>query len=160
MTYDIIESPIGRLTICVNEAGITGLHIEGDRYFSEVPKGWHRERYNSFIRAARTQLAEYFAGRRTKFDLPLAPEGTKFQQAVWKALSDIPKGKTTTYADVADKIGKPKAARAVGTAVGRNPICIILPCHRVMSSDGSLGGYVAGVHRKQKLLELEGVVIT
>jgi methylated-DNA-[protein]-cysteine S-methyltransferase len=107
---------------------------------------------------ARRQLAEYFAGHRRVFDLPLAPRGTPFQRAVWQALGTIPFGGTCSYADVAERIGRPGAARAVGAANGRNPIAIIVPCHRVIGRDGSLTGYAAGLARKRRLLDHEGVL--
>lgn len=101
------------------------------------------------------QLSEYFEGRRTEFDLPLAVKGTEFQERVWRELRKIPYGKTLSYSDIAKKIRKDKAVRAVGTANGRNPISIIVPCHRVIAADGTLGGYAGGLEIKTKLLELE-----
>lgn len=101
------------------------------------------------------QLKEYFAGQRKDFDLPLAAEGTEFQKEVWKQLSQIPYGKTYSYKDIAKKVRKEKAFRAVGTANGKNPHCIIVPCHRVIAADGTLGGYGGGLKMKIKLLELE-----
>jgi methylated-DNA-[protein]-cysteine S-methyltransferase len=95
---------------------------------------------------------------RTRFDVPVVFDGTEFQCLVWKALQNIPSGKTVSYGSLAEAIGRPKAVRAVGTAVGRNPLCIVVPCHRVLAGDGSLGGYVAGLDRKQHLLALEGVL--
>jgi len=158
MIYDILESPIGLLTIGSDGTNVTDLHIEGDRYFTGVPQGWKRDPDNKILQATRAQLAEYFAGTRQSFNIPVAPQGTVFQQTVWRALGDIPRGSTETYGSIAEKIGRPGAARAVGAAVGHNPVCIILPCHRVLASDGSLGGFVAGPARKQKLLELESLM--
>lgn len=100
-------------------------------------------------------MTEYFNGKRETFDLPLSFNGTSFQTKVWNELQKIPYGKTVSYMELAYKIGAPKAVRAVGTAVGRNPICILIPCHRVLASDGTMGGYVAGVQCKEQLLELE-----
>ncbi|MNE36295.1 Methylated-DNA--protein-cysteine methyltransferase [compost metagenome] len=102
------------------------------------------------------QLDEYFAGKRQKFDLRLAPRGTEFQREVWQALLDIPFGRTTCYAELAERIGRPKAMRAVGAANGANPIAVIIPCHRVIGRDGSLTGYGGGLERKELLLRLEG----
>ena len=102
------------------------------------------------------QLDEYFAGKRTTFDIRLSPAGTDFQRRVWRALEDIPYGRTVSYADIARQIGSPKAVRAVGAANGRTPISIVIPCHRVISSDGRLAGYGGGLMNKQRLLELEG----
>jgi methylated-DNA-[protein]-cysteine S-methyltransferase len=104
---------------------------------------------------ARAQLAEYFDGRRTRFDLPLAPRGTDFQQAVWRALLAVPFGNTSTYGEIAAAIRRPSAVRAVGAAVGANPIGIVVPCHRIIGRDGTLTGYAGGLHRKAKLLALE-----
>ncbi|MCA8974064.1 MAG: methylated-DNA--[protein]-cysteine S-methyltransferase [Planctomycetes bacterium] len=107
---------------------------------------------------ARRQLAEYFAGRRREFELPLAPRGTPFQLEVWAALRTIPFGSTCSYADIAARIGRPNAVRAVGAANGRNPIAIIVPCHRVIGRDGSLTGYAGGLDRKRRLLQHERTV--
>ena len=107
------------------------------------------------IKKAATQLAEYFAGTRAKFDLPLAPAGTEFQRSVWRALQTIPFGETCSYMDIATRIGNPKACRAVGMSNNRNPIAIIIPCHRVIGRDGSLVGYGGGLDIKQYLLDLE-----
>jgi methylated-DNA-[protein]-cysteine S-methyltransferase len=110
---------------------------------------------NKFIIEAAIQLKEYFAGERKKFDLDLNFSGTVFQNRVWKALAQIPFGKTVAYKDIAKKIKNPKAVRAVGTANGKNPFCIIVPCHRVIAADGSIGGYGGGIPIKRKLLEIE-----
>jgi methylated-DNA-[protein]-cysteine S-methyltransferase len=107
------------------------------------------------LAAARRQLERYFAGERTEFDLPLAPEGTEFQRAVWAGLGTIGYGETLSYGELADRIGRPNAQRAVGLANGRNPIAVIVPCHRVIGADGSLTGYGGGLDRKQRLLALE-----
>ena len=108
--------------------------------------------------AAVAQLDEYFAGNRRTFDLPLAPAGTAFQKSVWRALLRIPYGRTTSYGALADKLGKPTACRAVGAANGRNPLPIVVPCHRVIGSNGRLTGYAGGLEAKQRLLELEGAL--
>lgn len=108
--------------------------------------------------AAQTQLEEYFAGVRREFDLPLAPAGTDFQQRVWRELLQVPYGRTTTYAELARRLGDPQAVRAVGRANGANPIWIVIPCHRVIGADGSLTGYAAGLEVKRCLLELEGAI--
>lgn len=113
---------------------------------------------SSLIKNAYRQLVEYFNKQRKTFDLPLAPEGTEFQMKVWKALSDIPYGKTRSYKEIAIAIGNPKAVRAVGMANNKNPIPIIIPCHRVIGSDGKLVGYGGGLEIKEYLLKLEGVL--
>ncbi len=108
------------------------------------------------LRTAAAQLEEYFSGTRTSFSLPLAPRGTAFQLDVWKALADIPYGVTTTYGELARRVGRPGAARAVGQANGANPLPIVVPCHRVVAADGGLGGYAGGADTKRRLLALEG----
>jgi len=120
----------------------------------EAPAGFEPAK-TPLIEKAATQLKEYFAGKRTEFDLPLSLAGTDFQRSVWKALQEIPWGETRSYKDIAVRIGKPRATRAVGMANNRNPIPIIVPCHRVVGSDGSLTGYGGGLPVKQRLLELE-----
>jgi methylated-DNA-[protein]-cysteine S-methyltransferase len=117
-----------------------------------------REGESELLERARRQLAEYFAGKRRTFDLPLAPHGTEFQCAVWRALADIPYGETISYAQLATRVGKPTATRAVGAANGRNPLPIVLPCHRVIGADGSLTGFGGGLPTKQFLLRLEGAL--
>jgi methylated-DNA-[protein]-cysteine S-methyltransferase len=155
MFYDIFDSPIGVLTVATDGKAVTGLHIEGDRYFTKVPVGWAHSDTHPLLSQVKRELAEYFAGVRIEFGVPVGPEGTSFQLEVWQALQGIAAGQTLTYGELARQLGRPQAARAVGTAVGRNPICIIIPCHRVVAGDGSLGGYVAGLECKQELLVLE-----
>jgi len=118
------------------------------------PASWQTSA-NPLIRATCIQLDEYFAGKRRIFELPLSPEGTPFQQTVWKRLQEIPYGQTISYAQLAKAVGNPKACRAVGSANGKNPIPIIIPCHRVIASDGSLGGFSSGLENKIQLLALE-----
>ena len=156
MIYDIFDSPVGKITLATDGTAITNLHIEGDRYFTQLPSDWKRDKNNTVLQRAEKELKEYFAGKRAKFDFAVSFVGTPFQQSVWKALQLIPAGKTVSYKALAESIGKPKAVRAVGTAIGRNPICIIVPCHRVLASDGTFGGYVAGVQCKEYLLQIEG----
>lgn len=156
--YDIFPSPIGDITASSDGTAISGLHIEGDRYFTSIPAEWVRDGSNPMLQQLQGELVEYFAGKRTRFDVPLAFAGTEFQQLVWTALQAIGQSETTSYGALAAAIGRPKAVRAVGTAVGRNPLCIVVPCHRVLASDGSLGGYVAGLDRKRHLLKLEGAL--
>lgn len=156
--YDVFTSPIGAITASSDGNAVTGLHIEGDRYFTAVPAEWVRDDSNAVLRQLKIELAEYFAGKRAQFDVPVTFKGTEFQQSVWTALQTIGQSETTSYGALAAAIGRPKAVRAVGTAVGRNPLCIVVPCHRVLASDGSLGGYVAGLERKRHLLTLEGAL--
>ncbi|MBW3567472.1 MAG: methylated-DNA--[protein]-cysteine S-methyltransferase [Proteobacteria bacterium] len=150
-----MPSPLGSLLL-VEEAGrLLEIGFETGRRPSQPPIDVMEDMapFNAAIR----QLEEYFAGRRTHFDLPLAPRGTAFQQSVWNALIDIPFGKAVSYSDIANAIGNPNAVRAVGLANGRNPIPIIIPCHRVIGKDGSLTGYGGGLPNKRKLLALEGI---
>jgi methylated-DNA-[protein]-cysteine S-methyltransferase len=156
--YDIFPSPIGAITASTDGVAITALHVEGDRYFTVVPGEWVRDGSNAVLQQLQAELGEYFAGTRARFDVPVAFEGTEFQRSVWSALQSIGPSETTSYGALAAKIGRPKAVRAVGTAVGRNPLCIVVPCHRVLASDGTLGGYVAGLDRKRHLLTLEGAL--
>ena len=128
------------------------LHIAGDRYFTGVPGDWQHDTSQPLLLQAKQQLEEYFTGKRTTFDLPLQPHGTPFQERVWRAVAAVSYGTTTTYQELATSIGSPKAVRAVGTAVGRNPLCLLVPCHRVVPSSGGLGGYVAGLACKEWLL--------
>ena len=118
---------------------------------------WH-EGDNDVLRETHAQLDDYFAGKRRTFDLPLAPRGTEFQCGVWRTLATIPYGETISYAQLATRVGKPSAMRAVGAANGRNPLPIVLPCHRVIGSDGSLTGFGGGLPTKQFLLSLEGAL--
>jgi methylated-DNA-[protein]-cysteine S-methyltransferase len=151
--YTRISSAVGELLLVGDELWLREVHMADRRGGPAGTSDWRRA--DEPFAAAREQLAEYFAGERRDFDLPLAPEGTPFQQRVWSALRDIPYGETRSYGELAEQIGRPGAARAVGLANGRNPISIVVPCHRVIGSDGSLTGYGGGVERKRQLLELE-----
>ncbi|PZO53348.1 MAG: cysteine methyltransferase [Alphaproteobacteria bacterium] len=151
MISAIHESPVGKLTLTSNGAAITAIEFDNPRHpLPPQPRG-----EDKIIDAARRQLDQYFAGKRREFDLPLAPQGTVFQQSVWAALQTIPYGATRSYGQQAAAIGKPAAVRAVGLANGRNPISIVIPCHRVIGANGSLTGYGGGVERKKLLLDLE-----
>ena len=151
--YAHAASPVGELLLVAGDDGLCGLYMEGQRHAADVASGW-REDPGPF-REVSAQLEEYFAGARRGFDLKLVLAGTPFQRAVWGALNDIPYGETVSYRDVARRVGRPDAMRAVGLANGRNPVCIVLPCHRVVGADGSLTGYGGGVDRKRWLLEHE-----
>jgi len=153
--YSCIDSPLGKLTISTDGLAILELHIEGDRYFTHVPENWIKNQNEPLLQTTQKELLEYFEGKRSQFSVPVQTKGTDFQMAVWRALQAVPAGSTTSYGELARQIGKPSAVRAVGTAVGRNPVCIIIPCHRALTSTGQLGGFVAGTDRKQKLLALE-----
>ena len=157
--YDIVGSPVGRLLLTGDQRALTGLYLlDAGEHSASVQPGWTRLE-GGFAEAA-AQLAGYFAGERTEFDLRLAPCGTRFQLAVWEELTRIPYGKTVSYGHVAAALGKSaEASRAVGLANGRNPISIIVPCHRVIGADGSLTGYGWGLDRKEWLLRHEGVLV-
>jgi methylated-DNA-[protein]-cysteine S-methyltransferase len=159
MIYNIYATPLGKITIASNGTHITELHIEDDKYFLVIPNDWQKVSDHPLLEKAHTELMEFFAKKRTVFGIPLSPKGTAFQKLVWKALLDIPSGTTVSYMDIAKRINKPAAIRAVGSAIGKNPLCIFIPCHRVMGSDGKFHGYVAGVERKKFLLELEGCIV-
>ena len=154
--YATMNSPIGRLILLGDGRALTSIFFERDeRLRSGPPKSWRAD--DRGLRDARKQLDEYFAGRRTAFDVPLALRGTPFQMKVWRALLRIPFGATASYGEIAAAIGRPGASRAVGGANHRIPIPIIVPCHRVIGSDGSLTGYGGGEPTKRRLLALEGV---
>ena len=154
-TYYIAHgSPVGTLLVAATDAGISGIYFEEHRHFKGT-EGWLNAPEHPYLRLAAHQLNEYFAGSRQQFDLPLALRGTDFQRAVWLALMAIPFGQTTTYGEHAQQIGKPNAVRAVGTAIGRNPVSIIVPCHRVLGASGALTGYAGGLERKRFLLRHE-----
>ena len=152
MNYQLLDTPIGRLRLRSTGSHLAAIEFANQQ--SDTP-GDSCQSDEVLERTAR-QLQEYFAGRRKTFDLPLAPGGTDFQRSVWNALSAIPWGAVRSYADIACAIDRPKAVRAVGAANGRNPLPIVVPCHRVIGSDGSLTGFAGGLDIKRKLLELEG----
>ncbi len=150
------ESPLGPMILAATARGLAGVWFDGQRHLPDS-SGWAHEPEHSILQQAQAQLEEYFAGRRATFDLPLDLQGgTAFQQSVWQGLLTIPAGRTTSYARLSQHIGQPAAVRAVGAAVGRNPLSIVIPCHRVVGSDGSLTGYAGGLERKTALLRLEG----
>jgi methylated-DNA-[protein]-cysteine S-methyltransferase len=152
------ESPLGTMLLAATDRGLAGLWFLGQRHGPDS-RGWREDPAHPVLQQAMAQLADWFAGERTGFDLPLDLQaGTPFQQDVWAALLAIPHGGTTSYAELARRLGRPSAARAVGAAVGRNPISIVVPCHRVVGSGGSLTGYAGGLERKTALLRLEGAL--
>jgi methylated-DNA-[protein]-cysteine S-methyltransferase len=158
MDYLEYRSPLGSLLLAASETGLAGIYFERHRHFHGIGADWRRNSGHRVLQAAQKQLEEYFAGRRCRFDLSLdLSAGTPFQQSVWRGLLQIPYGATLSYGQLAQNLGKPAAVRAVGAANGRNPISIIVPCHRVVASDGALTGYAGGVSNKQKLLDLEGM---
>jgi len=150
----LINSPVGTLRLVASNKGLLAIDVKKSSTSRQVTAG--DAQANVILQVARKQLDEYFAGKRTSFSIPLDLRGTEFQVESWKALGRIPFGKTITYGQQAQNIGNPKACRAVGSANGKNPIPIVVPCHRVVASDGSLGGYALGLKMKKQLLDLEG----
>jgi len=155
--FDTFKSPQGEMLLVATGRGIAGVYFDGQKYFPKKEKGWRRGPDHAPIRQAKRELAEYFAGKRRRFEVALDPDGTPFQRAVWKAISAVRFGETISYGELARRAGHEGSARAAGAATGRNPIGIIVPCHRIMGSDGSLTGYAGGLKRKRALLELEGI---
>lgn len=151
-----LESPLGDLLALGDGTFLTGLYLPNPKHGPGASNHWQRA--DGPFAALREQMIEYFAGQRTEFDVPLRMAGTPFQQQVWKELAKIPFGVTISYAELARRIGRPKAVRAVGAANGRNPISIIVPCHRVIGSGGSLVGYGGGLENKRWLLDFEARV--
>ena len=157
MLYTHIDSPVGPLLLASDADGLRLIEFHAPRYAMQRDADW-REGDSAVLRITRAQLDEYFAGKRRDFDLPLAPRGTDFQRNVWQTLATIPYGATISYAQLATRVGKPTAMRAVGAANGRNPLPIVLPCHRVIGADGSLTGFGGGLPTKEFLLKLEGAL--
>lgn len=157
LTTEAIDSPVGPLTLVAEGDDLTGIvwPTEVDEWVPRLREAAERPP-GAILRRTIEQLGEYFEGRRTRFDLPLRLAGTTFQRRVWDALLEIPFGELCSYLDVARRIGAPAAVRAVGAAVGRNPVSIVVPCHRVVGSDGRLTGFGGGLPRKRQLLAIEG----
>jgi methylated-DNA-[protein]-cysteine S-methyltransferase len=151
--YDFLDAPFGRLLLVLDGQGLRRVHFERGRHPLEIDPEW--ERGPGALHEARVQLKAYFDGRLREFDLPMAPQGTEFQQQVWLELLRIPYGATATYGEIARRVGDPQAMRAVGAANGQNPLAIVVPCHRVVGSNGSLTGYGGGLPVKRFLLDLE-----
>jgi methylated-DNA-[protein]-cysteine S-methyltransferase len=158
LLYSRLDSPIGELLLLSDGRSLRGLYMQEGRTAIRVNAGWKTA--EEPFAAVREQLGEYFAGRRSSFDLPIAMTGSAFERHVWSALQQIPYGESISYGELARRIGQPTAARAVGLANGRNPIAVIVPCHRVIGADGSLTGYGGGVERKRFLLDLEAGTMT
>ena len=151
--HAVIDTPVGELTLVGDGQALSGLYFPDHAHHPGT--GTFGTRDDQAFTTARTQLAEYFAGERTEFDLPLIPRGNEFQRSVWRLLAAIPYGQTRSYGQLAVTLGDVGLARAVGSANGRNPISIVVPCHRVVGRDGSLTGYAGGLARKAFLLERE-----
>ena len=157
--YARIITPLGTLFATAAGGALTGLYFEGGRHAPEISRAWIEDCAHAPLRECARQVGEYLAGKRRRFDLPLAPQGSEFQRRVWIEIARIPFGETLAYAELARRAGAPGAARAAGAATGRNPLSIIVPCHRVVGSDGSLTGYAGGIARKTRLLEIEGTLL-
>jgi len=155
MWFDEFMTPVGPLVVAADGEGIRHVLFEKGKYGAAGRESWTRDA--SAVREAREQILAYFAGERRRFDLPLRPVGTPFQLKVWNALAEIPFGATRSYSDLARRIDEPRAVRAVGAANGRNPLPIVLPCHRVIGADGRLTGFGGGLPMKQFLLVHEGI---
>lgn len=155
--YTLLDTPCGALCIAGTTQGLTRVEFQdGERPVRPQPD-WREDQ--GVLDEAREQLQAYFEGRRQRFTLPVAPEGTPFQQRVWQELQEIPWGTTTTYREIAERLGQPAAVRAVGHANGRNPIAIVIPCHRVVGANGRLTGYAGGIAVKRRLLQHEGALL-
>lgn len=153
------NSPLGPMIVAATSQGLAGVWFADQRHLPDHA-GWPHAPAHPVLVQAVAQLDDYFAGKRTTFDVPLDLRGgTPFQQSVWRALLAIPSGRTASYGQLGRDLGRPAAVRAVGAAVGRNPLSVVVPCHRVVGSDGSLTGYAGGLDRKTALLQLEGALI-
>jgi len=153
--FDCIPSPLGGMVLASDGDALTAAWFEGQRYAPSIGPTWQRRRDLPLLRRAAAEFAEYFAGERTRFELPLAPAGTPFQREVWNAIGGVPYGETIAYRELAARAGRPASIRAAGAATGRNPLSIVIPCHRIVGADGALTGYAGGLARKRSLLALE-----
>ncbi|HET7764142.1 MAG TPA: methylated-DNA--[protein]-cysteine S-methyltransferase [Burkholderiales bacterium] len=156
--YDFYDGPQGRMLLVASDEGLCGVYFDGQKYLPEVDPEWRRDAGHAVLRRAKGELAEYFGGERKRFETALAPDGTPFQRSVWKAICTVEFGETITYGELARRAGYAGSARAAGAATGRNPIGIIVPCHRIVGAGGSLTGYAGGLDRKRALLALESGV--
>ena len=156
--YARFATPLGTLFATAIGGSLTGIYFEGQRHAPAISRDWQEDPYHPPLAECARQLAEYLGGARCSFDLPLAPDGSDFQRRVWGEIARIPYGETLTYAQLAERAGAPGAARAAGAATGRNPLSIVVPCHRVVGASGSLTGYAGGIERKARLLAIEGAL--
>jgi methylated-DNA-[protein]-cysteine S-methyltransferase len=156
--YDYYQSPRGRMLLVADAKALTGVYFIGQKYQPRIEGGWRRDVRHAPLRQAKHELAEYFGGKRKRFTVKVAPRGTPFQRAVWKTIAGVGFGQTIPYAELARRAGRPDSARAAGAATGRNPIGIIVPCHRIVGSNGALTGYAGGLAKKRALLALEGLL--
>ena len=156
--YAIINSPIGGLMLVADDSALTGLYFAGYDHIPVASNRWTLNAQHPVLQEAAKELREYLAGKRKHFSLPLRLAGTDFQQRVWREISLIPYGETISYSDLASRAGGPQAIRAVGTNTGRNPVSIIIPCHRMVGKNGTMRGFAGGLERKRRLLELENFI--
>lgn len=154
-THTVVDSPLGPVTVVAQDGALAGVYLDGQRH--RPPADALGAADPRTLPDLCSQLEAYLAGQLERFDVALAPLGTPFQAQVWAALQAVPYGQTTTYGALAAAVGRPTAVRAVGAANGRNPYCLVVPCHRVVGADGSLTGYAGGLERKRRLLDLEQV---
>lgn len=152
--YDTLKSPQGEMLVAATDRGLCGVWFKGQKYFPPM-KQWTRDPGHPLVQRAKKELAEFFAGKRRRFTVALDPQGTDFQKKVWKAIYGVGFGQTISYGELARRAGRPGSARAAGAATGRNPLCVIVPCHRIMGANGSLTGYAGGLGRKRALLAME-----
>ena len=156
--YQLHDSPVGELLLISNCEALAALHMTAGKYVPSIKADWVRDEKRTVLTQTRRELDEYFSGKRRVFTMSLAPWGTEFQKQAWIALTKIPFGEKRTYGQQAAIVGRPKAVRAIGAANGKNPIGIIVPCHRVIGANGTLTGYAGGLHNKEFLLKLEGIL--
>ena len=156
---DRVPTPLGGMVLASDGDALSGAWFDGQRYQPPIGPAWQRQPDLPVLRRAAAELAEYFAGERVAFDVPLAPVGTLFQRDVWRAIAGVRYGDTIAYRELAARAGRPASVRAAGAATGRNPLSIIVPCHRIVGADGALTGYAGGLARKRALLALEHAAI-
>ena len=158
--YSNINSPLGELMLVADDSALTGLYFAGCDHVPAVIDDWTLDAQHPVLQQTSKQLHQYFAGKRTSFSIPMRFTGTDFQKRVWAEIARIPYGKTISYTHLAERAGTPHAIRAAGTTTGRNPVSIVIPCHRVVGKDGGMCGFAGGLQRKQHLLELERSKVT
>ncbi len=154
-SYSTLKTALGDVLLVANESKLIGLYFDGHDHVPETRKTWTLEPKHPVLQEATRQLNEFFAGKRTEFSLPLHASGTEFQERVWREIARIPYGETISYSELARRAGNPKAVRAAGMNTGRNPLGILVPCHRVVGKNGAITGFAGGLSWKQHLLDLE-----
>lgn len=156
--YARLSTPLGAMIAIAVDGQLAGLDFADAKYAPAIGADWIEDPAGQPLRDCAAQVAEYFAGERGRFDLPLAPRGTPFQLRVWREIARVPFGETLSYAELAERAGSPGSARAAGAATGRNPLALVVPCHRIVGANGALTGYAGGLRRKERLLVLEGAI--